>query len=231
MTMITPSYLGETIEYSSLHACRSTLEDPTDTLKRMQTAYIGMGSNLASRAGPPQATLAAAASQLESLGRIMARSSLYSTEPVGYVDQPRFLNAVVALETGLDPRALLDGLLLIEREFGRDRSEGIPNGPRTLDLDLLLYGEQRISEPGLEIPHPRLAERAFVLVPLCEIAPNARDASRQVSVTQLLNDWRSRHTTETDAVVPVQSDAWRTGPGGGDALRADTGAPHPHGGG
>jgi 2-amino-4-hydroxy-6-hydroxymethyldihydropteridine diphosphokinase len=197
----------------------------------MQTAYIGMGSNLASWAGPPELTLAAAVSQLESLGRIIARSSLYSTEPVGYADQPRFLNAVVALETELDPQELLDSLLTIEKEFGRDRTTGIPNGPRTLDLDLLLYGEQTISELGLEIPHPRLAERAFVLVPLCEIAPNALDVGRKVTMTQLLYDWRSSHTTETDAVIPVQSDTWRAGPGRGDALCADAGAPHPHGGG
>src|SRR6516162_5647161 len=119
----------------------------------MQRVYIGMGSNLASEAGDPEATLAAAARRLESLGRIVARSSLYSTEPVGFAEQPRFLNAVVAVETELDPHTLLDDLLRIEREFGRDRSSGIRNGPRTLDLDILVYGDQRIAEPELEIPH------------------------------------------------------------------------------
>lgn len=197
----------------------------------MQTAYIGMGSNLASPTGEPEATLAAAAARLERMGRVVARSSLYSTEPVGFAEQPRFLNAAVALETELDPHGLLEGLLRVEREFGRDRLAGIPNGPRTLDLDILLYGQERISEPGLEIPHPRLAERGFVLVPLGEIASNAVHASRQVTVAQLLNDWLNRHTTDTDAVVLVQSDAWRAGSGGGDAAGADAGSDHPDGGG
>src|SRR5271170_2064728 len=107
----------------------------------MRTAYIGMGANLPSRAGPPAATLAAAAGRLESLGRVVNRSSLYSTEPVGVAGQPRFVNGVVALDTELEPRALLDGLLAIELEFGRDRSAGILNGPRTLDLDILLFGD------------------------------------------------------------------------------------------
>src|SRR5579863_7423074 len=127
----------------------------------MQTAYIGMGSNLASWAGDPESTMVAAAARLEDLGRVDGRSSLYSTEPVGIATQPRFLNAVVALETDLEPRALLKNLLRIEKEFGRDRSSGIKNGPRTLDLDILVYGDRRISEPGLEIPHPRMGERDF----------------------------------------------------------------------
>jgi 2-amino-4-hydroxy-6-hydroxymethyldihydropteridine diphosphokinase len=100
-----------------------------------------MGGNLASWAGTPEATLAAAAVRLERLGRVVRRSSLYSTEPVGFAEQPRFVNAVVALETELEPRALLEGLLAIEQEFGRDRTAGIANGPRTLDLDILLLGE------------------------------------------------------------------------------------------
>jgi len=137
----------------------------------MRTAYIGMGGNLASWAGAPEATLAAAALRLESLGRVTSRSSLYSTAPVGFAAQPRFVNAVVALETELEPRELLDGLLAIEQEFGRDRAAGFANGPRTLDLDILLLGDLEIREPGLVIPHPRLAERAFVLAPLNEIAP------------------------------------------------------------
>jgi len=94
-----------------------------DTLKIMRTAYIGMGGNQTSWAGTPEATLTAAALRLESLGCLTCRSSLYLTEPVGFVEQPRFVNAVVALETDLDPRELLDGLLAIEREFGRDRRQ------------------------------------------------------------------------------------------------------------
>ena len=136
----------------------------------MRTAYIGMGANLASWAGVPEATLAAAALRLESLGQVARRSSLYSTAPVGFAAQPRFVNAVVALETELKPRELLKGMLAIEIEFGRDRAAGVVNGPRTLDLDILIFGDLEISEPGLEIPHPRMAERAFVLAPLCDIA-------------------------------------------------------------
>src|SRR5437763_16925583 len=138
----------------------------------MHTAYIGMGANVAGPAGDPESTMAAAANRLESLGRVVARSSLYSTAPVGFADQPRFLNAVVALQTDLEPRALLAGLLRIEREFGRDRASAIRNGPRPLDLDILVYGNEQISEPGLEIPHPRMEERDFVLIPLVEVASN-----------------------------------------------------------
>ena len=137
----------------------------------MQTAYIALGANLASQAGPPAATLAAVLKRLSNLGRITAQSSLYRTAPVGFADQPRFVNAVVALETELGPRALLNQLLVIEKEYGRDRSTGIPNGPRTLDLDILLIGDLVINLPELELPHPRMTERAFVLVPLHEIAP------------------------------------------------------------
>src|SRR5664279_5223702 len=142
----------------------------------MQTAYIALGANLASRVGPPEATLAAAVKRLNDLGRITALSSLYSTAPVGFADQPRFENAVVALETPLEPRELLNKLLVIELEYGRDRSTGILNGPRTLDLDILSIGDLKISQPGLELPHPRMKERAFVLVPLHEIAPNLQIA-------------------------------------------------------
>jgi 2-amino-4-hydroxy-6-hydroxymethyldihydropteridine diphosphokinase len=177
----------------------------------MQTAYIGMGANLASRARPPEATLAAAARRLERLGRVAAQSSLYSTEPVGYAEQPRFVNAVVALETDLAPRALLDELLAIEREFGRDRAHGILNGPRTLDLDILIIGDVCIHESELEIPHPRLAERAFVLIPLKEIAPQAIDPRHQKTVAQLLKKLNEESKGEPNAVVRIQSDHWRAG--------------------
>src|SRR5208282_686642 len=110
----------------------------------MPTAYIAMGGNLPSLAGRPEATLTEAAKQLGRLGRVTRRSGLYSTEPVGIIDQPRFVNAVVELETDLEPQPLLEGLLAIEQEFGRDRSAGIRNGPRTLDLDILLYGGRTI---------------------------------------------------------------------------------------
>jgi 2-amino-4-hydroxy-6-hydroxymethyldihydropteridine diphosphokinase len=174
----------------------------------MQTAYIGMGSNLASPAGDPEATMAAAADRLEELGRVMGRSSLYSTEPVGFADQPRFLNAVVSLGTDLEPRALLEGLLRIEKEFGRDRSSGIRNGPRTLDLDILVYGDERISENGLEIPHPRMQERDFVVIPLVEVASKGPEASMPKAVLPLLRTSLKRSPGQSNAVVPVQSAVW-----------------------
>ena len=188
-----------------------------DSLEFMRTAYIGMGGNLASWAGRPEATLAAAALRLESLGRVVGRSSLYSTEPVGFAEQPRFVNAVVALETNLKPMPLLAALLQIELEFGRDRAAGFANGPRTLDLDILLFSDLEISEPGLEIPHPRLAERAFVLVPLSEIAAEAVDARSGRTVGQLLHSLHLSAGNEAHAVVPLQSEVWRTGAGGGSA--------------
>ena len=183
----------------------------------MHTAYIGMGGNLSSWAGAPEATLVAAASRLESLGRVAARSSLYSTEPVGIAEQPRFVNAVVALETELEPSQLLSELLAIELEFGRDRSAGVANGPRTLDLDILLFDEVQIDEPGLEIPHPRLAERAFVLIPLSEIAPRASDPRTGKTVTQLLHGLFPNFEGKSNAVVQIQGDGWRAGVGSGDS--------------
>jgi len=132
-------------------------------------AYVGLGSNLGDR----ERTLRGA---VEALARhpeveVAAVSTLVETDPVGLLDQPRFLNGVAALETELPPRALLDLLLAVERRFGRRREGVPPGGPRTLDLDLLLYGAAEIDEPGLRIPHPRLGERAFVLAPLAEVAP------------------------------------------------------------
>jgi 2-amino-4-hydroxy-6-hydroxymethyldihydropteridine diphosphokinase len=191
----------------------------------MQTVYIGMGSNLASTAGDPEATLAFAARRLESLGRIVGRSSLYSTEPVGFTEQPRFLNAVVALETELDPHALLDGLLQIEKQYGRDRSAGIRYGPRTLDLDILVFGDQRINEPGLEIPHPRMSERAFVLIPLLELASKDQRAGKLEAVSQLLETFRKRSPGQSDAVILVQSNLWRAGSLGNTVDPADSARP------
>jgi 2-amino-4-hydroxy-6-hydroxymethyldihydropteridine diphosphokinase len=201
----------------------------------MQPAYIGMGANLASLAGPPVATLAAAADRLAPLGRILRRSSLYSTEPIGFAAQSRFFNAVIALETSLPPQSLLNALLQIELEFGRDRASGFQNGPRTLDLDILLFGNVIISEPDLEIPHSRLAERAFVLVPLNEIAPLVIDPISGATVAQLLKRLLQNSENSTDAVVQVQSEVWRAGAdrdvSGPDApLRTNPNAPtHPDG--
>ena len=111
------------------------------TIAAARTAYIALGSNLVSEHGNRAQILCAASDRLGRLGRLAARSSLYETEPVGYRDQPAFLNAVVALRTQWEPLPLLRALLAIERELGRDRSQSVPNGPRTLDLDLLVLGD------------------------------------------------------------------------------------------
>jgi 2-amino-4-hydroxy-6-hydroxymethyldihydropteridine diphosphokinase len=168
-----------------------------------------MGANLPSDAGPPDATLAAAAARLESLGCVIARSSLYSTAPVGFADQPRFFNTVAKLETDLTPFELLGALLLIEKDFGRNRVLNLQNGPRTLDLDILLFGEFVLGGATLEIPHPRLAERAFVLVPLNEIAHRATDPRTGRTVSQLMESLFPVPGNDIDTVVQIQSEHWR----------------------
>ncbi len=134
----------------------------------MSLAYIALGANL----GDPAATVNAAFAALDRLphSRLLAKSALYRTAPVGIADQPEFVNAAARLETTLAPEALLDALLDIEQAFGRVRAER--NGPRTLDLDILLYDELRLATPRLILPHPRLHLRAFVLQPLAELAPD-----------------------------------------------------------
>ncbi len=179
----------------------------------MPLAYVALGANLPSPAGTPDATFAAVLPLLAANGQIAARSSLYSTAPVGappgFIDQPRFLNAVIALSTDLPPRILLDALLSIERFFGRDRAASVPNGPRTLDLDLLLYDDLVLSEYDLEIPHPLLAQRAFVLVPLAEIAPSLRDPRSGLTAAQLLADLSP--TSDPGAVARITSRLWPAG--------------------
>jgi len=133
------------------------------------TAFVALGSNLEDPVAQVRAGLGALAALPQT--RLIAASSLYRNPPAGYHDQPDFVNAVAQIETCLAPRELLDALLVIERSQGRLRD--FPNGPRTLDLDILIYGEQVICEAGLTIPHPRMLERAFVLGPLAEIAPAA----------------------------------------------------------
>lgn len=137
-----------------------------------QVAYIGLGSNVGDSIQALRAAIDALGDLPET--RLLRASRLYRTPAWGRRDQPDFVNAVAALDTRLDARALLDALLALERTFGRDRGgESERWGPRTLDLDLLLYGETTIDQPGLHVPHPHLHERAFVLVPLTEIAPEA----------------------------------------------------------
>jgi 2-amino-4-hydroxy-6-hydroxymethyldihydropteridine diphosphokinase len=128
-------------------------------------AYVGLGSNFGDR----EATIRRAA---ELIGAVRL-SPVIETEPWGYEDQPRFLNAVAEVETELPPRRLLDHLLDVERRLGRERV-GPRWGPRTIDLDLLLYGDEAVAEPGLEVPHPRLHERLFVLEPLAMLVPERK---------------------------------------------------------
>lgn len=159
---------------------------------RSVVAFVALGSNLED----PGQQIGRGLLEIAGLPatRLARASSLYRSDPVGYRNQPEFVNAVAAVETSLAPRALLEQLLEIERAHGRVRQ--FANAPRTLDLDIILYGDLALQEPGLAIPHPRMHERAFVLVPLVEIAPDvvvpgrgrARDLLRGVdagSVTRL----------------------------------------------
>ena len=149
----------------------------------MQTAYVGLGSNLGNRQGNLQAAL----SELGRMPTIQVThvSSLYETAPVGVTEQPEFLNAAAALETSLPPADLLDVFLHIENKIGRVRT--LRWGPRVIDLDLLLYGNAQIALPFLTVPHPRLRERAFVLVPLAEIAPELMLPGDNKTVQELAN--------------------------------------------
>ena len=132
-----------------------------------ERAAIALGSNIEN----PEAQVRRAFEEIAELPgtKLIARSRLHRTKPVGYADQPDFVNAMVLVETSLEPRPLLDALLEIEKMHRRVRT--IPNGPRSLDLDIILYGDRVISEPGLSIPHPRAHEREFVMMPLREIWP------------------------------------------------------------
>ncbi len=135
----------------------------------MQTAYIGLGSNLADPLKQLQAALRAMSTMRST--RVVRHSHFYRTPPWGQSDQPEFINAVAEIETGLSARDLLDELLSIERRAGRLRTDE-RWGPRVLDLDMLLYGQEIIDEPALHVPHPHMRDRAFVVVPLAELAPH-----------------------------------------------------------
>jgi 2-amino-4-hydroxy-6-hydroxymethyldihydropteridine diphosphokinase len=170
----------------------------------MATAYIGLGSNLGDRV----ATLRETVRRLGALGRLVAVSSLYETAPVGYLEQPPFLNAVVGMETEFAPGELLRELLAIERELGRTRT--FPNAPRTVDLDLLLMDDTVMDSTDLTLPHPRLRERAFVLVPLVEIAPDAWHAGLNVSAAELLEALTDRGGVQRLATPGWETDTVRT---------------------
>ena len=145
-------------------------------------AAIALGTNLGNR----PANLHIALHHLANLGAVTAISTFHDTAPVGYLDQPHFLNAAALLETNLSPTALLDALLTIEKQMGRDRTTAPPKGPRIIDLDLLLYGNEVLATPDLTLPHPAMQDRAFVLTPLAEIAPHLLHPTLQRTIAELL---------------------------------------------
>ena len=149
-------------------------------------AAIALGSNLESRFGDREANLREAVRRIGALGEARAVSSFYDTEPVGYLEQPRFLNGALLLETDLDPRTLMRELLAVERAMGRERLGAIAKGPRVIDLDLLLFGDWVLWAEELILPHPRMEEREFVLEPLVEIAPEWVHPVLGVTVRELL---------------------------------------------
>jgi 2-amino-4-hydroxy-6-hydroxymethyldihydropteridine diphosphokinase len=145
--------------------------------------YLALGSNLGDRA----LTLLSALTRLQSSELKLVRvSRVRETEPVGLTEQPRFLNQVAEFETSLPPAALLERAQLVEREMGRVRT--VLNGPRTIDIDILLYGDQMVREPGLDIPHPRFRDRRFVLEPLAELDSGIFDPVTGKRVSELLSD-------------------------------------------
>ena len=159
----------------------------------MSLACIGIGSNVGDRS----ANIADAVVLMLGLAqtRVLVCSTLIETEPVGSVEQGRYLNGVCLLRTGLTARVLLEALLDIERRLGRDRRAEQRWGPRTIDLDLLVFGDEQIDEPGLCVPHPRLAEREFVLVPLSEVAPDLVVPGLFEPVWKLLERFRAEGAT------------------------------------
>lgn len=142
--------------------------------------YLSLGSNVGDR----EANLRSAIASLSELGEVVSVSSFYETEPVEYTQQPWFLNCAVALRTELMPKIFLSRVLAIEQQMGRRRVQ--PKGPRTIDIDILLFGNAVIHSPQLEVPHPAMHQRRFVLEPLAEIAPEARHPVLKRSVRELL---------------------------------------------
>ena len=153
----------------------------------MNTAFLSLGSNMGDRARNIVQALEALASQG---GRLVKQSSLYETEPFELREQDWFVNCVVEFETNLRPQELMQVLLRIERSMGRERT--VPKGPRIIDMDILLFGSEVVKELHLEIPHPRMADRRFVLVPFAEIAPDAVHPVMKKTIQQLLEDTPDR---------------------------------------
>ncbi len=150
----------------------------------MVTAYLGFGANLGER----EASINKAVVELVRTGacKITRVSSMYETEPVGIREQPDFLNAVAEIETGLEPPELLRTIRSVERKIGREKS--FKWGPRIIDIDILLYGDQCVTEESLEVPHPEMHRRAFVLTPLAEIAPTVRHPKLGLTARQMSAD-------------------------------------------
>ncbi len=162
-----------------------------DKEKRKTTAAIALGSNMPSSFGEPAENLREAIRRLAALGTVTSVSSFYTTEPVGYLDQPNFVNAAALLETSLSPLEVLRGLLAIEHAMGRDRASVPAKGPRVIDLDLVLFGDVVMQTDELTLPHPAMHERRFVLVPLAEIAPEMVHPRLGTSVGEMLIGWSS----------------------------------------
>jgi 2-amino-4-hydroxy-6-hydroxymethyldihydropteridine diphosphokinase len=151
-------------------------------------AAIALGSNLDSKYGDRAANLREAVHRIEALGEVQAVSSFYDTEPVGYLDQPRFLNGALVLETEFAPDELLRELLRVEQAMGRERARAVTKGPRVIDLDLLLYEDCVMESEELTLPHPEIQRRRFVLEPLAEVAPDWVHPVLGVKVRELLSD-------------------------------------------
>jgi len=162
--------------------------------------YLGLGANVGNRL----ANLRVALARMRTFVRVEAVSRLYETAPMGLEEQPSFLNAACRVVTGLEPAALLRFLKNLETEIGR-RPGGPPGGPRPIDLDSLLYGERVVETDGLRIPHPRLAERAFVLAPLCDMVPEMRHPSLGKTMRELLS------AADEAGVKVVAASGWEAG--------------------
>ena len=165
----------------------------------MTVAVLGLGGNI----GNPRQLMAEAIHRLAQHPGLTLRSvsALYRTPPWGKTDQPAFLNAAIKVETSLSARKLLETILAAEKELGRERKERW--GPRTIDIDILLYGDTRVDEPGLEIPHPRLKERAFALAPLVDVAPEAEFSGRSAKA------WLAE--SDSAEMVRLAEPGWESG--------------------